>query len=52
VNLIQFILLTAGLVLSLAWVLRYRAPEAVAIRVRDVVLELEGMLRNRKDVDR
>lgn len=47
-NLIQFILLTAGLFLSLAWLLRSRAPESVAIKVRDVAAELEEMLRERK----
>lgn len=51
-HLIQFILLAAGLVLSLAWVQRSRAPEAVAIKVRDAALELETMLRDRRDADK
>jgi hypothetical protein len=50
VNLVQFILLTAGLFLSLVWLLRTRAPESVAIKVRDVALDLEEMLRERKRV--
>ena len=48
VNLMHFILLTAGLFLSLAWLLRSRAPESGAIKVRDVALDLEEMLRDRR----
>jgi hypothetical protein len=51
VNLIQFILLAVGLFLSLAWVLRSRAPEAVVIKVRDVALDLEKALRDRRRVE-
>jgi hypothetical protein len=47
-NVIQFILLAAGLFLSLAWLLSSRAPESVAIKVRDVALDLEEMLRDRR----
>jgi hypothetical protein len=47
---IQFVLLAAGLVLSLTWLLRSRAPENVAIRVRDVASGLERMLRDRRGV--
>ena len=52
VSLIQFILLAAGLILSLCSLLRSRAPENVAIRVRDVASDLERMLRDRRGVDR
>ena len=47
-NLMHFILLTAGLFLSLAWLLRSRAPESVTIKVRDVALDLEEILRDRR----
>ena len=49
-SLIQFILLVAGLILSLIWLLRSRAPQNVAIRVRDVASDLERMLRDRRGV--
>jgi hypothetical protein len=49
-SLIQFMLLAAGLVLSLTWLLRSRAPENVAIRVRDIASDLERMLRDRRGV--
>jgi hypothetical protein len=52
VNLVQFILLAAGLFLSLVWLLRSRAPESVAIKVRDAALDLEEMLRERMRVRR
>ena len=51
-SLIQFILLVAGLILSLTWLLRSRAPENVAIRVRDVASDLERMLRDRRGVNK
>ena len=51
-SLIQFILLVAGLILSLTWLLRSRAPENVAIRVRDVASDLERMLRDRRGANK
>ena len=52
VNGVQVLLFSVGMALSLVWVLRSRVPEAVAIRVRDVALDLEEMLRDRKSVEK
>jgi hypothetical protein len=52
VNLLQSTLLSAGLVLSLTWLLRSRVPETVALKVRDVVSDLERTLRDRGDANR
>jgi hypothetical protein len=51
-NLIQFILLAAGLLLSLVWVVHSRVPQAVAIKLRDAALDLEEILRYRRGINR
>jgi hypothetical protein len=52
VNGVQGLLYSVGMALSLVWVLRSRVPEAVAIRVRAIALDLEETLRDRKSVER
>ena len=52
VNGVEVLLFSVGMALSLVWVMRSRVPEAVAIRVRAIALDLEETLRDWKRIER
>jgi hypothetical protein len=51
-NILQLALLSASLFLAVAMARRFRSPEAVAVRLRDIGAELEELMRYRKDSGR